>query len=103
MLISLSWKKVRQNKINLLIKEVTQLEDQNKPIRKINMSFEDNLETSKSQEFMEKFKYYIATELEPKLIRKINDEITFKEVEQKVAEILDRVVEEIGYEITPRW
>lgn len=77
------------------------MEDQNKPIRKINMSFEDNLETSKSQEFMEKFKYYITTEFEPEFVGKINDEITLKEMEQKVAEILDKVVEETGYEITP--
>lgn len=77
------------------------MEDQNKLIRKINMSFEDNLETPESQEFMEKFKYYITTELEPELIGKINDGITLKETEQKVAEILDRVVEETGYKITP--
>lgn len=72
----------------------------NKPIREINMGFEDNLETSESQEFMERLQYYFLIDLESGLVGKINDEATLRETEQKIIEILDRVEKETGFEIT---
>lgn len=70
----------------------------NKPIREINMSFEDN--TPESQEFIERLRYYLLIDLGSGLIGKINDEATLREIEQKIIEILDRVEKETGFEIT---
>lgn len=55
---------------------------------------------NKSQEFMEKLRYYLLIDLESGLIGKINDEATLREAEQKIIEILDRVEKETGFEIT---